>query len=204
MSLFQKYKLWVTPQPKYDRSWSPPTSFSADSEYRKTVLWVNTQLVQRKWVTTVGNCSLEVHSPWPDLRKPRAALWAAPAESGSSPLPLQSDLVFSVGREVLELWTGKVEYSFKLGNQLWIALLSSCKLKVIHPADGSLNIWAWSWRQERCLLSSCFLLALRPKSYQIKNLQGLYISPKWNKNGHVSLERGLTPSMWCKAQCQKA
>lgn len=116
MSLFRKYKLWATPRPKYDRTWSPPTSFSVDSEGRKTVLWVNIQLVQRKWVTTGGNCSLGIHSPWPGLRNPPAAPWAAPAQCGFSPLPLQSDLVFSVGRKVLELWTGKVKYSFKLGN----------------------------------------------------------------------------------------
>lgn len=68
MSLFQKYKLWVTPQPENDKTWSPPTSFSVDSEGRKTLLWVNIQLVQRKRVTTGRNCSLDIHSLWPDLR----------------------------------------------------------------------------------------------------------------------------------------
>lgn len=107
MFLFQKYKLWVTPQPNYDRTWSPPTSFAVDSEGRKTVLWVNMQLVQRKWVTTGGNWSLEIHSLWRDLGNPLAAPWAPPAQCSSSPLPLQSDLVFSIGRKVLELWTAK-------------------------------------------------------------------------------------------------
>lgn len=114
------------PQPKYDRI-SIHIGLRGLPRQKSCVVSKHSAGLEKE-----GNhgCKLQLRnasSIRPGIMNLMAVPWAALAQCGSPPLPSQCgswclvkggkcSWVFSVWREVLELWTGKVEYTFKPGN----------------------------------------------------------------------------------------
>lgn len=69
---------------------------------------------------------------------------------------------------------------------------------IIFPDDSRWKSRYLDMKLGTARMLRCCFLALWLKS-QIKHLKGLYFSPKQNKNRHVGLERGLTPTTQYKA-----